>query len=105
METKVEFIDALDREAGDEALHITEFENAFNAIHEDLRKEEDVKGEWMLRCEELQEALWKTCDEEIVRYEQLVQSLFEDAGMGFQNDLFAALQQRHIDLIQTEIDK
>ena len=105
METKVEFIEALDREAEDEAISIADFKNAFNAIHQDLRKEEDVKGEWMLRCEELQEALWKICDRKIAQHEQLVLSLFDDVGMGIQNDLFSALRQRHIDLMQTEVDK
>lgn len=98
---KKEFLTVLERE--DEKQRKTEdFVQSFNNIHPDIRTETGVQGEWMLRCEELQEDLWKLCDEKSISSEQQLVNLFND---GFKEEIMEKVQNIHCDLLQVEINK
>lgn len=98
---KKEFLIVLERE--DEKQKKTEeFVQSLNNIHSDIRLDTGVQGEWMLRCEELQEDLWKLCDEKSVSSKQQLVSLFND---GFKEEIVEKIQNIHCDLIQVEINK
>eukprot|EP00210_Caulerpa_lentillifera_P002458 g2356.t1 len=98
---KKEFQVTLEKE-DEKHLKAVDFIQKFNNIHPDIRKESEVQGEWMLRCEELQEDLWKLCDKKFAETEQKLISLFND---GFKEEIQQKLENIHTDLIQLEVNK
>lgn len=98
---KKEFVTVLERE-DEKQRKAAEFIQSFNSIHPDIRKDAGVQGEWMLRCEELQEDLWRLCDEKSMGSEQQLVNLFND---GFKEEILEKVQSIHCDLIQVEINK
>lgn len=44
-------------------LQLLSFQKAFNGVDIDLRSSPEAKAELMLRCDELQDALWDMCDQ------------------------------------------
>ena len=45
------------------AVQLLTFQKAFNGVDIDLRSSPEAKAELMLRCDELQDALWELCDQ------------------------------------------
>ena len=44
-------------------MQLLSFQKAFNGVDIDLRSSPEAKAELMLRCDELQDALWEMCDQ------------------------------------------
>ena len=44
-------------------MQLADFQKAFNAVDVDLRGSPETCGELLLRCNELQDALWELCDQ------------------------------------------
>lgn len=78
------------------------FVQEFNNIHGDIRTEPEVQGEWMLRCEELQDELRTLCDEKTTETEKQLTEIFGD---GFKDENLQKIEQIHVQLLQTEINK
>ena len=47
----------------DAVVQLTDFQKAFNGVDVDLRGSPETRGELLLRCSELQDALWELCDQ------------------------------------------
>lgn len=45
------------------AVQLEDFQKAFNGLDIDLRSSPEARAELLLRCDELQDALWEVCDQ------------------------------------------
>ena len=44
-------------------MQLEDFQKAFNGLDIDLRGSPEARAELLLRCDELQDALWEVCDQ------------------------------------------
>jgi len=44
-------------------VQLEDFQKAFNGLDIDLRGSPEARAELLLRCDELQDALWEVCDQ------------------------------------------
>lgn len=64
---------------------------------------EDLQEDWVQKCQEFQDALWKTCDQKLETQETKLASIFDSNAS---HSLFLQkISDLHIDLLQNEIQK
>ena len=56
-------------------MQVEAFQEAFNGLDIDLRGSAEAQAELLLRCDELQDALWEVCDQRMNDNEAQLRSL------------------------------
>ncbi|KAG2499886.1 hypothetical protein HYH03_002175 [Edaphochlamys debaryana] len=86
----------------EKAALVARFLAAFNAVEPDLRGSKEARGELLLRCEELRDALWALCDKKMEEAEAQRSAVAADT---FVVDHSATLTQQFVALAQVEADR
>ncbi|KXZ56759.1 hypothetical protein GPECTOR_1g684 [Gonium pectorale] len=81
---------------------VAKFLTAFNAVEPDLRGSKEARGELLLRCEELRDALWALCDRKMEEAEAQRSAVAADS---FVADHSGTLSQQFVALAQVEGDR
>ncbi|KAL0048541.1 hypothetical protein WJX82_005372 [Trebouxia sp. C0006] len=72
------YLTYLQRPAHNKQQKLEDFQKAFNGLDIDLRGSPEARAELLLRCDELQDALWEVCDQRMNDNEAQLRTLKED---------------------------
>uniref|UniRef100_A0A3Q3M832 Sperm flagellar 2 n=1 Tax=Mastacembelus armatus TaxID=205130 RepID=A0A3Q3M832_9TELE len=81
---------------------VSQWQNDFNSIADDMREDEDTKADLHVRLDELRERLWDISDK---RKEQDQQTRADIMGSGWLEEHTALLIKHHSTLMKVELDR
>jgi hypothetical protein len=81
---------------------VSQWQKDFNAIHDDLRSDEEVRCELHQRIEDLRERLWTICDERKAQAESEREGVMAD---GWLEDHLGMLTNHYLTQMQAEVDR
>ncbi|XP_059500967.1 sperm flagellar protein 2 isoform X2 [Stegostoma tigrinum] len=99
---RVDFQEYLESRPDHKQEFVTQWQNDYNSIAEDLRHDEDVKAELLLRLYNLRESLWDISDN---RKEEAERERMNIMGNGWLEDHLGLLLNIYTTLMQVEIDR
>ncbi|XP_048450235.1 sperm flagellar protein 2-like [Rhincodon typus] len=99
---RIDFQEYLESRPDHKQEFVTQWQNDYNSIAEDLRHDEDVKAELLLRLYNLRERLWDISDN---RKEEAERERMNIMGNGWLEDHLGLLLNIYTTLMQVEIDR
>ncbi|XP_060703096.1 sperm flagellar protein 2 [Hemiscyllium ocellatum] len=99
---RVDFQEYLESRPDHKQEFVTQWQNDYNSISEDLRHDDDVKAELFLRLYNLRERLWDISD---TRKEEAERERMNLMGNGWLEDHLGLLLNIYTTLMQVEIDR
>ncbi|XP_070194777.1 sperm flagellar protein 2-like isoform X3 [Littorina saxatilis] len=81
---------------------VDQWQKDYNAVPDDMREDEETRGELHQRVDDLRERLWNICDERKEQAERERETIMND---GWLDDRLGVLSNHYITTMQSELDR